>query len=74
MSLNRRDFLGFLAAGTAAGALEPGAFSTEVVAGVPPKDHQAEMGVSAMPSIKALAFDAYGTLFDVNSVAALGEA
>src|ERR1051326_5441002 len=72
MSVNRRDFIGFLAAGTAAGALEPGPFSAELAA-VSEKEPEGKVGAGAKPAIDALVFDAYGTLFDVNSVAATGE-
>lgn len=72
MFWDRRDILGFLAAGTAVTA-----FASKGTSGSLPVSstevNQPEPGSKALPPIKALAFDAYGTLFDVYSVASLGE-
>lgn len=68
MSFDRRDFLGFLAAGTTVSALAPEKLSIGLLA-----DYQAGPEATSLPAIKALAFDAYGTLFDVYSVATLGD-
>jgi 2-haloacid dehalogenase len=89
MSLDRRDFIGLLAAGTAATALTAKTLSAEPLVGsgtersiernpernpeVNPEHNQGESGSESLPPIKAMVFDAYGTLFDVYSVATLGE-
>lgn len=70
MSLDRRNFLGLIAAGTAVSALgQP--LSGSPFAASPIEGSETQSG--PLPSITSLAFDAYGTLFDVYSVATLGE-
>jgi len=65
----RRDFLKLLALGSAGlGALDGRHAAAEQIQAKPPA-----RGVSSLKGIKSLAFDAYGTLFDVHSVIALGE-
>jgi 2-haloacid dehalogenase len=71
--IDRRNFLNLLAAGTAATALAPDGLSLELLKAPGAEEGQTESGSKALPPIKAFAFDAYGTLFDVYSVANLGE-
>ncbi len=73
MSLDRRNFVRFLAAGTAVTALAPQGFSETLLAGPATGANQSETGVRSFSALKALVFDSYGTLFDVYSVASLGE-
>ena len=60
MSTDRREFLKAVSAATAVGALSAGVLS-------------AMQSITPPQTIKALAFDAYGTLFDVFSVTSLCE-
>src|SRR5260370_14289327 len=65
----RRDFLKLLAIGSAGlGTLAGRGAAAEQMQGKP-----AARAVPDLKKIKSLAFDAYGTLFDVHSVIALGE-
>jgi 2-haloacid dehalogenase len=73
MSLDRRNFLGLLAAGAAATTLTAQSFSEELLTAPATEHSQAESTSGSLPAIKAMVFDAYGTLFDVYSVAALGD-
>lgn len=73
MTWSRRAFLGYMAAGTAATTLASGRLPLEPWEDSNEMEHQAESGAGPLPALKALVFDAYGTLFDVYSVAELGE-
>ncbi len=67
----RRDFLRLLAiGGTSFGT---GALSWRSAAAEQAQGKRAARGAPDLKKIKSLAFDAYGTLFDVHSVVALGE-
>src|SRR5258708_23656559 len=67
----RRDFLRLLAiGGTSFGT---GALSWRSAAAEQAQGKPAARAVPDLKKIKSLAFDAYGTLFDVHSVIALGE-
>ena len=67
----RRDFLKLLAFGSA--SFSTGALSRTTTAAEQPPGKRAVRGAPDFKKIKGLAFDAYGTLFDVHSVVALGE-
>ena len=67
----RRDFLKLLAIGGA--SFGTGALSWRTAAAEQAQGKRTARGVADFKEIKALAFDAYGTLFDVHSVVALGE-
>lgn len=69
MSVDRREFLQLVGAGTAMGFVPVSSWSQQLLA--TPSSSQVSTGSN--PQFKALVFDAYGTLFDVYSVAALGE-
>jgi len=64
----RRDLLKLLAIGGA--TLGAGAFPARIAAA---EQARGKRGTPDLKKIKSLAFDAYGTLFDVHSVIALGE-
>jgi 2-haloacid dehalogenase len=68
-STPRRDLLKVLAIGSAA----LGALAGRRAAAARAQGKPAVRAVSDLKKIKSLAFDAYGTLFDVHSVIALGE-
>ncbi len=70
MQTQRREFLKLLAVG---GAVSAGALSRRSTAAEQPKAKPAARSAADLAKIKSLAFDAYGTLFDVHSVVALGE-
>ena len=65
----RRDFLKLVAIGGAS----LGALSSRTAVAEPAQGKQAPRSAADLNKIKSLAFDAYGTLFDVHSVVALGE-
>src|SRR6266851_3401746 len=67
----RRDFLKLLAIGGA--SFGTGALSWRTAAAEQTQGNRAARGAPDFKKIKGLAFDAYGTLFDVHSVIALGE-
>ena len=71
MLLPRHDFLKLLAIGGASFATA--ALSRRTAAAEQAQGKRAARGAADFKKIKALAFDAYGTLFDVHSVVALGE-
>lgn len=73
MSLDRRNFLGLLAAGAALNAIAPESISATAMNNPGANTLQEKPDSKSLPAIKALVFDAYGTLFDVYSVASLGE-
>ena len=69
MRSERREFLKMLAIGGAA----LGAVSSRSAAAEQAQGKGAPRGAADLNKIKSLAFDAYGTLFDVHSVVSLGE-
>jgi len=69
MRSQRRDFLKLLAVGGASF----GAVISTTAAAEQAQGKRAPRGAADLNKIKSLAFDAYGTLFDVHSVVSLGE-
>ncbi len=69
MRSQRRDFLKLLAIGGASF----GALSKRTAAAEQTQGKRAGRSAADLNKIKSLAFDAYGTLFDVHSVVSLGE-
>ena len=69
MRSQRRDFLKLLAVGGASF----GAVISTTAAAEQAQGKRAPRGAAYLNKIKSLAFDAYGTLFDVHSVVSLGE-
>ena len=70
MSVDRREFLQLVGTGTAISFMPASSWSQQPLA--MHSSNQVSQ-TEPPPLIKALVFDAYGTLFDVYSVAALGE-
>jgi len=70
MSVDRREFLELIGTGTAMSFLPASSWSQQLLA---TRSTDQNSQTQPIPQIKALVFDAYGTLFDVHSVAALGE-
>src|SRR5207253_1185194 len=71
MRSRRRDFLKLLTIGGA--SFGTGALSWRTATAQQAQAKRAARGAADFKKIKSLAFDAYGTLFDVHSVIALGE-
>jgi 2-haloacid dehalogenase len=70
MYVDRREFLQLIGTGTAMSFLPASSWSQQLSA----TDSSNQVSqAQPNPQLKALVFDAYGTLFDVYSVAALGE-
>ena len=69
MSVDRREFLQLIGTGTAMSFLPSSSWSQQLLAAPAPS----QVSTEPNPRFKALVFDAYGTLFDVHSVVALGE-
>src|SRR5207253_1454091 len=71
MRSRRRDFLKLLTIGGA--SFGTGALSWRTATAQQAQAKRAARGAADFKKIKSLAFDAYGTLFDVHSVVSLGE-